>query len=79
MAHRELRKTSDLIIEDTGICHANMVRDVVSGLQEVLQQDQTLNENLNIIPEHVDYVANAVKAPRNSRIPNCIRCRQLCK
>ena len=33
-AHKELRATTDLTAQDTGIHHANMVRDVVASLQE---------------------------------------------
>ena len=37
--HRELRETIDLTVQDAGMHHANMVRDVVAGLQEVLQKE----------------------------------------
>ena len=39
-SHQNLKETSNLIVEDAGIHRANMVRDVVSGIQEALQQDQ---------------------------------------
>ena len=35
-AHQELRETSDLTVEDAGMHHANMVGNVVAGLQEAL-------------------------------------------
>ena len=38
--HQELRETSDLTVEDAGMHHANMVRNVVAGIQEALQQEQ---------------------------------------
>ena len=41
--------------------HKNMVRDVVAGLQEVLQQEQFLTENTTVIEETADHVANAVQ------------------
>ena len=40
-AHQELRETTDLTVQDSGMNHANMVRDVVAGPQGVLQQDQS--------------------------------------
>ena len=39
--HRELRETSDLTMEGAGMHHVNMVHDVVAGLQEALQQEQS--------------------------------------
>ena len=38
-AHQELQETSDLNREDAVMNHANMVRNVVTGLQEVLQRE----------------------------------------
>ena len=38
-SHQEMLETSDLAVEDTGMHHGNMVRDVVAGMQESLQQD----------------------------------------
>ena len=40
-SQQDLRKTSDLTVEYAGINHASIFRDVVAGLQEALQQDQT--------------------------------------
>ena len=40
---------------------ANMVRDVVAGLQEALQQDQVQTETLTVVQGPVDHVANAVQ------------------
>ena len=42
--------------------YADMIRDVVSGFQEVLQQEQELTKNPKIIPEPIDHVANAVQS-----------------
>ena len=36
--HQELRETSDITVEDAGMHHANMVRDVVERLSVALQQ-----------------------------------------
>ena len=41
--------------------HANMVRNLVAGLQEVLQQEQVPMDNPAVIEEPVDHVANAVQ------------------
>ena len=35
-AHQELRETMDLTVQDVGMNHMNIVRNVVVGLQEVL-------------------------------------------
>ena len=35
-AHRKLRETTDLTVQDAGMHHANLVSDVVAVLQEVL-------------------------------------------
>ena len=39
-SHQELRETSDLTIEDAGMHHANMVRNVVEWVQEALHHYQ---------------------------------------
>ena len=41
--------------------HANMVLNVVSGIQESLQQDQYQRETTTIMQTPVDHVANAVQ------------------
>ena len=41
--------------------HANMVRDVVEGFQEVLQQEQVLTENTTSIKAPADHVVNDVQ------------------
>ena len=41
--------------------HANMVRDVVSGLWKFLKQEQVLTENTRVIESTVDHVVNAVQ------------------
>ena len=61
-SHRELQKTSDLTVEDAGMHHANMVCDVVAGLQEDLHQEQTHTETLTSMKAPVDHVANAVQS-----------------
>ena len=48
-AHQELRKTLDITVKEAGMNHAKMVRDVVVGMKEVLQQDQAPTSNLIII------------------------------
>ena len=45
-SHQELRETSKLTVEDTGMNHANMVRDVVAGLQEALRQEKVHTKTL---------------------------------
>ena len=35
-AHKELRATTDLTAQDAGMHHANMVRDFVAALQEIM-------------------------------------------
>ena len=42
--------------------HTNMVRDVVAGLQEVLQQKRAPTENVTTVLEPVYHVANAVQS-----------------
>ena len=34
--HSELRETTDLNVQESGMHHADMVRNVVEGIQEVL-------------------------------------------
>ena len=41
--------------------HLNIVRDVITGLQEVLQQEKSPMENLAVIEEPANHVANAVQ------------------
>ena len=48
--HQELGETSNLTVEDSCIHHANMVRYVVAGLQEALQQEQSPIENATTVP-----------------------------
>ena len=42
--------------------HANMVRNMVAGLQEFLQKYQAPTENAISVSEPVDYVENALKS-----------------
>ena len=60
-AHRELQEKSDLTVEDAGMHHANMVRNVVAGLHEVLHQEQAPTENVTTVPEPVDHVENTLQ------------------
>ena len=62
MSHINLRLTSDPTVEDLGIPHVNMVRDVVAGLQEALQQEQTQTETPASVQAPVDHVANKVQS-----------------
>ena len=48
-------------MEDYGMHHANMVRDVVAGLQEILQQEQVLTGNPTVVEAPIYHVANAVQ------------------
>ena len=59
--HWELRETSNLTVEDAGMHHAKIVRDVVAWLQKALQQDQAQMETPAVVQEPVAYVANAVQ------------------
>ena len=52
---------SELTIEDAGMHHANMVREVVAGLQEALKQDQVQTETSTVVQAPVDHVPNAVQ------------------
>ena len=48
---------TDLTIQYMGMYHANMVRDVVPGLQEVMQQEQAPTdtpETISVPNEHVE-------------------------
>ena len=60
-AHRELQETSDLTVEDSGMHHTSIVRNVVAVLKEVLHQEQVMTKKPTIIPEPVDNVENAVQ------------------
>ena len=59
--HQELRYASDLTVEDAGMHNANMVRNVVSGLHDYLQQEQSQTETPAVVPEPVVNVANIVQ------------------
>ena len=41
--------------------HASIMSDIVTELQEVLQQEKAMKENPTIIPEPVNHVANVVQ------------------
>ena len=59
--HQELRETKDITVQYVGIHPSNMVQDVVSGMQEVLQQDQSTTNNPPVISETNYHVANVVQ------------------
>ena len=59
--HQELRKTTDLTIQDAGMHHMNMVSDVSLVLQEVLHQEKSLTETLPGISEPTENVSNMVQ------------------
>ena len=40
---------SNITVEDAGMYHANMVHNVVEGIQEDLQQDQAQTETPKIV------------------------------
>ena len=61
MAHQELRETTDLTVQDAGIHHSNMVRNVAVWMQEVLQKEKSLTKNPPVISEPNEHVANAVQ------------------
>ena len=52
---------SDLIIDNAGMHHTNMVRNVVAGLQESLQQYQAHTDTPTNMQDPVDHVANVVQ------------------
>ena len=52
---------SDLTVDDAGMHHANMVRGVVSGLQEAFQQYQAQTDTPTNMQEPLDHMANAVQ------------------
>ena len=41
--------------------HANMVRNIIAGLQEYFQQYQSLKKNPMVVQAHVDNVENAMQ------------------
>ena len=59
-AHRELRETSDLTIEDANMHHSKIVCDVVSGIQKSLHQQQVHKETPTVMQEPLDRVTNKV-------------------
>ena len=60
-SHQELRETSDLTVEDTVRNHANMVRDVIAGIQKALQKYQAHTETPTVVQAPVDHVSNTVQ------------------
>ena len=50
-AHQELRETTYINVKYVGINHTNMVRNVITLLKQVLQQEQALTGTPPIIPE----------------------------
>ena len=58
-SHRELRETSDLTIEDTGMHHSNILCNVVLGIQEATYQSHI--ETPTFVQAPVDHVDNEVQ------------------
>ena len=61
-AHRELQETTDLTVQNFGMHHATMVRNVVARLQEVLHQDQSPIDTPANLSEPHKHVANVVQS-----------------
>ena len=59
--YRKTIETYNLTVEDAGMNHANIVRNVVERLQVALQQYQTHTETRTSVQAPVDHVANAVQ------------------
>ena len=68
--NQELRETLDITVEDAVIHNGNMVRNVVTGLQEVLQQEQVPTETPTFIEEPFNHVANAVQNTHQQLVTN---------
>ena len=68
-AHGELRYASDLTVEDDGMHNANMVRDIVAGLHEALQQEKSQMETPEVVPAPVDHVDNTVQNTQQQLAP----------
>ena len=60
-AYLKLRETAYLAMQDAGMHHANMVRDVVAVLQEVLQKEQYLTKTPMNAHEPHKHVVNALQ------------------
>ena len=56
-----MRKTSDLTVEDASMHHANMMRDIIAGIEEDLQQEQSQTDTPTVVPALVDHVANTAQ------------------
>ena len=48
-SHQDLRETTNLTVEDAGMHNSNMVREIVTGLQETLQQYQAQMETPTVM------------------------------
>ena len=62
MAHRELRETKDLTIQDLGMHNVNILRSVLAGLKEVLQQEKSPIKTPETISEPNEHLENAVQS-----------------
>ena len=60
-AYYELQETTDITIQETGIHHTNIVRNVVRVIQEFLHKEQAPTKNPPILLEPNEHVANAVQ------------------
>ena len=56
-----MRETYDLTIEDAGMYHAKIVRNVVAEQKEALQQDQSQSETTVVVQAPVANLPNAVQ------------------
>ena len=63
--HCGLRETTYLTVQDTGMHHANMVRNIVAGLQEVHQQKTS--------PSEVTAVFKSIQEPQVRPVANSIQ------
>ena len=68
-SHQDLRETYDLTVEESGMHHANMVRDVVTGIQEALQQDHVQTKTPTVVQASADHMANTVQNTQKQLAP----------
>ena len=61
-SHQELRETSNITVEDSGMHHANMMRNIIAGPHEALQKNQVQTETPTVVQASVDHVDNVVKS-----------------
>ena len=59
-AHRELQERTDLTVQDAGMHHTDMVRNVVAGPKEILHQEQPPIDTTETVSEPNEHVANVL-------------------